>query len=248
MKSPYKDKPIEEWHSITTELVEKYPLSKEEILDISLICWDKLWTTKVANIIDLKEVDLPATVIGYFFQKLFANELENRYSQEWRGEKDKSDKDLVNLKNSGFSTEMKSSGQMGYKVFGNRSYGQSSDTPSKAKSGYYITVNFYNQTLNLVSLGWIDKEDWKCQNAESGQAATLPSEVYQHKLIPLFGKYQLESSVELLKGVGGKMLKKLSDNSLKTFKDIINYSGNDKDILKIKSNNSELLDNLVQFI
>jgi len=214
MITPYKDKPISEWKSITNELIEEYPLSKKEILEISVICWDKLWTTKVANLINLKEVELPATVIGYFFQKLFAHELQIRYEYEWKGEKDKSDKDLVNIKDDKFSTEMKSSGQMGYKVFGNRSYCQSSDSPSKAKSGYYITVNFTNQTLNLISIGWIDKEDWNCQNAQSGQAATLPKEVYEHKLIPLNGEYQLKSSINLLNGVGKKTMETLSNNSI----------------------------------
>jgi hypothetical protein len=249
MTSPYNNKPISEWKSITNNLINEYPLSKNEILEISIICWDKLWTTKVANLIDLKEVELPATVIGYFFQKLFAHELQNRYQDMWRGEKDKSDKDLVYIPNNEqFSTEMKSSGQMGYKVFGNRSYCQSSNSPSKAKSGYYITVNFTNQTLNLVSIGWIDKDDWNCQNAESGQAATLPNEVYEHKLIPLIGKYQLESPIDLLNGVGKKTMETLLNNSIKTFKDILKYEGTNRSILEIVSKNAKLLDPLKQYI
>lgn len=248
MTSPYNDKPISEWKSITNNLIEEYPLSKEEILEVSIICWDKLWTTKVANLIDLKEVELPATVIGYFFQKLFTHELQNRYQNIWRGEKDKSDKDLVNIENTKFSTEMKSSGQMGYKVFGNRSYCQGSDSLSKAKSGYYITINFTNQTLNLISIGWIDKEDWNCQDAESGQAATLPNEVYEHKLVPLIGKYQLQSPIGLLNGVGKKTMETLLNNSIKTFEDILKYKDSDKSILKIVSNNAKLLDPLKQYI
>ncbi len=77
--SPYKNKPKDEWPSITKKLIEKYPLSNDEILEISLLAWNRLWTTKVGNTINLSEVDLPATVIGYFFQKLFTYELIKHY-------------------------------------------------------------------------------------------------------------------------------------------------------------------------
>ena len=50
---PYKDKPKKEWLSITETLIDEYPLSKDEILEISLLSWDKLWTTKVGNTINL---------------------------------------------------------------------------------------------------------------------------------------------------------------------------------------------------
>ena len=240
--SPYKGKAETEWLTITEELVEKHPLSTSEILEISLIAWDKLWTTKVGNIITLNEVELPATVVGYFFQKLFAHELSSRYKDKWIGEQNKADKDIVYINDTFYSIEMKSSGQMGYKIFGNRSYCQKSDNPSKAKSGYYITVNFNEQILNLISIGWIDQSDWKCQDAESGQAATLPPKIYEKKLIPIYGKYQLKSSIELLDGVGDKTLLKLIENKIFTFKDIINYSGEDTNIKRIKINNKDLLD------
>lgn len=247
-ESPYKDKDKSEWLEITNQLVEEYPLSKEEILDISIICWNKLWTTKVAGIIDLNDVELPATVVGYFFQKLFAHELQSRFNGEWSGEQEKAHKDLVYISNEKYSTEMKSSGQLGYKVFGNRSYCQKSDIPSKAKAGYYITINFFDKTLNLVSIGWIDKEDWKCQKAESGQAATLSKDTYTYKLIPLYGKYQLKSPISLLKGVGEKVLPILIAKSIYTFKDILDYEGDDKNINGIKKRNCDLLKILKDFL
>lgn len=247
-KSPYTNTNTTKWKNITIDLVDKYPLSLNEILEISLVAWSKLWSTKVGQTIEINEVELPAPVVGYFFQKLFAHELSKRYPIKWRGESDKADKDIVNLENNYFSTEMKSSGQLGYKVFGNRSYCQKSDTPSKAKSGYYITINFFEQTLTLVSIGWIDKEDWNCQDAESGQAATLPQEVYDYKLIKIHGKYQLKSPIALLNNVGKVTLLHLHNNSIFTFEDIINYDGKDKKINNVIENNKDFLNILRQYI
>ena len=180
--SPYQNKQQSEWKSITEELITNYPLSTDEILEISLIAWEKLWGTEVGGTIKLVEVDLPATVIGYFFQKLFSYELSKRYPNEWKGEKEKSDKDLVNIKNPTFSTEMKASGQLGYKIFGNRSYNQqgfNEETTGKDKSGFYITINFYSQTLTLISIGWIDQNDWNSQ--EEVQRYSMNYCAYRYK-------------------------------------------------------------------
>ena len=43
----------------------------------------------------------------------------------------------------------------------------------KEKSGFYITVNFFNQTLTLMRFGWIDADDWDPQEAPTGQMAGL---------------------------------------------------------------------------
>ncbi|MCK9473982.1 ScaI family restriction endonuclease [Sulfurimonas sp.] len=245
--SPYQNKQQSEWKSITEELITNYPLSTDEILEISLIAWEKLWGTEVGGTIKLVEVDLPATVIGYFFQKLFSYELSKRYPNEWKGEKEKSDKDLVNIKNPTFSTEMKASGQLGYKIFGNRSYNQqgfNEETTGKDKSGFYITINFYSQTLTLISIGWIDQNDWNSQDSETGQAATLKPEVYTHKLVQINGKYQLKSPISLLNGIGKVSCEKLYKENIFTFEDIINYKGNDKVVINIYNKNKSLLETI----
>jgi hypothetical protein len=247
---PYKDKPREEWLSITNKLIEQYPLSTDEILEISLLSWDKLWTTKVGNTINLNEVELPATVIGYFFQKLFTHELSNRYPTKWRGERNKEDKDIVYIENDFFSTEMKSSGQMGYKIFGNRSYNkesQNTDNSLKNKSSYYITINFSGKILTLIRLGWIDQDDWISQASENGQAATLSQDTYKYKLIKINGAYQLKSPVQLLYGIGDKTFEKLKSENIFTFNDIINYSGSNKVINSIKKKNENYLSFLAQY-
>ena len=35
----------------------------------------------------------------------------------------------------------------------------------KEKSGFYITVNFFNQILTLIRFGWIDADDWDPQES-----------------------------------------------------------------------------------
>lgn len=242
--SPYANQPIHNWRNITNNLVNQYPISTEEILKIATISWSRLWRTVVGGRINISEVELPATVVGYFFQKLFSHELKNRYPLAWKGEGLKSDKDLVNIVNPHFSTEMKSSGQLGYSLFGNRSYNQQSETSGfsgKDKSGFYITLNFYGQTMTLLRLGWIDQDDWIPQGAQTGQAAILKQEVYEHKLVPIIGSYMRQSPILLLKGIGKQSAQYFYMNRIYTFGDLISYNGLDSKILNVRRANAALL-------
>jgi len=245
--SPYKDKPITEWNNITLQLLNDYPLSLTEVGEIAHLAWGRLWSSSIGGEIQINEVDLPATVVGYFFQKLFAHELSSRYPNDWSGEKLKRDKDLVNLKNVKYSTEMKASGQLGYSLYGNRSYNQESETGQKAgktKSGYYITLNFFKQTITLIRLGWIDQDDWIPQGSETGQAAVLHQDVYKHKLVKIPGDYIKIGPLELLDGVGGVTATKIKSLGLNTINDVLTYTGSDKTVLRIKNKNIQFLDTI----
>jgi len=209
-----------------------------------MLSWNRLWSSEIGGEIRIDEVELPATVVGYFFQKLFSHELSSRYPHVWKGEELKSDKDLVNITQPQFSTEMKASGQLGYALFGNRSYNQQSETAEssgKDKSGYYITLNFYEKTITLLRLGWIDQDDWIPQGAATGQAAVLRPEVYQYKLMEINGAYRNKSPIQLLNGVGPKAAEELQNDKIFTFGDIKNYQGNNSKIMKIKNSNLSLL-------
>ncbi|MCI0486381.1 MAG: ScaI family restriction endonuclease [Blastocatellia bacterium] len=124
---------------------------------------------------------------------------------------------------------MKTSGQLGTKVFGNRSYGQKpmdSSSISKAeKSGYYITANFYEKTLTLLRFGWIDASDWKPQRSPTGQAASLSNEVYQHKLVEIEGDYRLNAPVALIEGVGPKTARIFASENITTIHELLDYTG-----------------------
>ncbi len=242
--SPYTNQPVENWKNITKNLIKDYPVSKNELLEIAILSWKKLWGTRIGGEININEVELPATIIGYFFQKLFAHELSLRYPCQWRGEQTKRDKDLVNIINPKYSTEMKVSGQLGYYLFGNRSYNQQSNSEksdNKQKSGYYITLNFFGKTMTLLRLGWIDQSDWVPQGAQTGQAAILKPEVYEHKLVEINGNYRNESPIGLLKGIGKKAVEEFHHNGVFTFNDLKKYHGNSVKIQAIKKINDDFL-------
>lgn len=241
MTSPYLNNPVTEWSKITAQLIEQHPLRMDVIREVALTTWAILWQTRIGEgetSIRLDEIDVPATVVGYFFEKLFARELERRYPTEWRGSRTKNEKDLVYLPDPSFSIEMKSSGQLGTKIFGNRSYNQQtiegSQISKTEKSGYYITINFYDQTLNLIRYGWIDQEDWKAQSAATGQAATLPETVYNHKLVIVPGAYRLHAPIGILEGVGPKKAELFSFEGIETISDLLQYTGNNRALIKLQ--------------
>lgn len=221
----------------TIELIENHPLKTDTIRDVALRSWDTLWQTTIGEgntSIKLYDLDVPATVIGYFFEKLFARCLQELEPTLWQGGRDKEEKDIVYIPNSYFSIEMKCSGQLGDKVFGNRSYGQQSDVDSaltkKEKSGYYITVNFYKKSLNLLRFGWIDHSDWKAQTSETGQASSLKPDVYKYKLKEIPGEYRLKAPVRFLTGVGSKYEAIFANEGIKTIGDLKEYKGTNKNI------------------
>lgn len=230
MVSPYFGLPVNQWESVTRRLVQRHPLSGELILDAALLSWQRLWSTWVGDGrvgFPLAEIDPPATVIGYMFEKLFAKELAVRLPNDWRGGSG-SEKDLHCIRNEALSVEMKASGQLGYRIYGNRSYGQTlenADAAKKDKSGYYITVNFYGQTLTLLRFGWIDASDWQAQKSPTGQMAGLSQEVYEYKLLPILGSYMLDGPVQLIEGVGGRASEELSILGVRTIRDLIFAAG-----------------------
>ena len=232
MASPYSGLPIEQWKAKTRELIERHPLDLETIREVAIAGWGTLWLTKIGEgetAIPITELDVPAMVVGYFFEKLFARELQLHFPDDWRGGRSKDEKDLVFLPNSFFSTEIKTSGQLGTKIYGNRSYGQKAGDGSLVtkteKSGYYITANFHGKTLTLLRFGWIDALDWRPQASSTGQAASLPIEVYQYKLIEIPGDYRLSAPVGILEGVGPKTTEVFAKENVTTIQELLDYEG-----------------------
>lgn len=128
---------------------------------------------------------------------------------------------------------MKTSGQLGTKIFGNRSYGQKTEeslVSKPEKSGYYITVNFFGKTLTLLRFGWIDASDWKPQKSETGQAAALLPEVYKYKLLEIPGQYRLNAPVGILEKIGKKRAEDFATEGVQTIYDLLNYEGSDRRI------------------
>lgn len=214
------------------------------MLDASLTAWQTLWTTTIGSGalgVPLAELDVPATVVGHFFELLLVRELHQR-DPYWRRGENKEEKDLVYERDLKLSIEIKVSGQRGFQVYGNRSFGQKA-TSRKDKSGYYITVNFFGRTLTLVRFGWIDSDDWCPQRAPTGQMAGLKKAVYDYKLIPIPGSYRQESPVCLLEGVGAKTEQELGRIGIATVGDLLHYSGEARTLVKkIRDKNQAFLD------
>lgn len=239
--SPYDGLAKSEWLEKTRELVEEHPLTPEQVRSAAVRAWDLLWQTTIGEgeaQIRLLDLDVPATVVGYFFEKLLAKELASRFPGEWRGGLSKAEKDLVYESEGKYSTEVKTSGQAKTEVYGNRSYGKApreGDLEHKPeKSGYYITANFYGHRLTLIRIGWIDFDDWTSQSAQSGQAATLSSDVYKYKLLDIEGEYRRNSSVRLVEGVGAGKESHLASVGIHSVADLLAYPGDDSVAVRLR--------------
>ena len=225
--SPYHGKPESRWLKVTQKLVAAHPLTSDVLLAASLAAWDTLWRTQVgtgATAVPLASLSVPATVIGYFFEVLLSRELEARFPSVWRGSSSKNEKDLMYLPNPLLSVEVTTSGQHGYRIFGNRSYGQKSarrSTAAKEKSGYYVTVNFYGQVLTLIRFGWIVATDWNPQKSQTGQMAGVSDAVYRYKLLSIPGDYRANAPATLLAGVGPTAANHLQQLGIHTIRDLL---------------------------
>lgn len=235
MVSPYSGLAVENWAEKTKELIKQHPLKPDVIKEVALASWKILWQTKIgegATVMNLEEINPPAIVVGYIFEKLFAKELQRKYPTEWRGTQSKDEKNIFYIQNSEFSIELKTSGQLGTEIFGNRSSGQKVENEvlaKKEKSGYYITVNFHKTTLTLLRIGWLENSsehtDWKPQISQTGQASPLTKDAYKYKLFTISGDYLLKAPVKLLDRVGDKTAKDLAEEGVRTIRELSQYNG-----------------------
>ena len=77
-ESPYSGKPESEWLAITEQLVASHPLNRRRLRDAVIKTWSTLWQTTVGageTSVKLTDLNVPATVVGYFFEVLLAREL-----------------------------------------------------------------------------------------------------------------------------------------------------------------------------
>jgi hypothetical protein len=129
--------------------------------------------------------------MGFFLHELIPLQLESEYPAIWRRNAIASEKDLVYIPDDTFSIEIKTSSSS-RSIYGNRSYAQVGQSSRKAKSGYYLAINFQKfsskllrPTITTVRFGWLDHEDWQGQTAATGQQARLSPAVERYKLLKL---------------------------------------------------------------
>jgi hypothetical protein len=194
MRSPYKNISLNKWIKVTQKLIKDHPLSCEEIVDIVLTSWDSIFVSTMGVKgfkIGLHIFPKPQ-IMGFLLHELIPLELAARYPEKWRTEKSSGDKDMVYIPNDSYSIELKTSSDPRH-IYGNRSYAQASSDEKKAKSGYYLAVNFEKfidqkkqPKIRLIRFGWIDASDWIGQKAATGQQSRLPPNVEESKLLKLY--------------------------------------------------------------
>lgn len=195
MTSPYEGVEPLRWFEITERLVNEHPLTREEIVDVVLKTWESIFASKLGTkgFHIGKDIFPKPQIMGFFLHELIPLELSTRYPKEWRGEESGSDKDIVCISNNYYSIEVKTSSNPSH-IFGNRSYAQGNIGGKKAKSGYYLAVNFekFSKTkksdchILVIRFGWLDSNDWIGQKSATGQQCRLPPAVENNKLLKIY--------------------------------------------------------------
>lgn len=194
MNSPYEGRLVAYWDAITQHLIDEHPLTEDEIVEVVLASWDSIMKTKIGGKLQIGVDVFPSPqIMGNYLHMLIAADLAEKHPREWRGEIDKSDKDVVYMPDDTYSIEIKTSSQNS--IYGNRSYGQenSDNNSGKQKFGFYLAVNFekFSPTtphpqIKRIKFGWLDHSDWKAQAAATGQNSTLDKDAWNHKMKLLY--------------------------------------------------------------
>ena len=196
MNSPYDGLEVSQWLDVTRRLINNHPLDSEEIVEIVLESWKSIFASRLGTkgFYIGKDIFPKPQIMGFLLHELIPLELSAKYPDRWRGDRDASDKDIVYIPDFSYSIELKTSSNPKH-IYGNRSYAQASSKGKKAKSGYYLAVNFEKFSSNnsqasirLIRFGWLDSTDWIGQKASTGQQSRLPKEVENYKLLELYKK------------------------------------------------------------
>ena len=192
--SPYDGVPTGEWRALTQELIDKFPVNKEKLVEIVLESWEDIFKTKIGRLgyqIGLEILPQPQ-IMGFLLHELIPLNLATRYTDQWRRGQSSNELDALYIADDSFSFEIKTSSDP-RNIFGNRSYAYGSEKSKKRREGYYLTVNFGKftslggiPTLKLIKFGWLDAADWVGQKSQSGQQASLTTMAKTSKLIILW--------------------------------------------------------------
>lgn len=200
-ESPYFNVPPDHWADITRSLIEAYPISPIEVVDIVRRSWDAIFESVLGDGFRIGIHIFPSPqIMGTLLHELIPLEIERLTGGQWRAQRTAGEKDLVFLPDDRYSTEIKTSSDPS-RIYANRSYGQESQTTGKkAKSGYYIAVNFdkwplvetrpvhtqVRPRILAIRVGWIDHTDWVAQRAATGQQSSLPAQVENAQLLAFY--------------------------------------------------------------
>ncbi len=147
LSSPYLNLDESQWKSKTKLLIKEHPLTTDYIKKTVSDSWDCIMNTTIGRYKIGVDIFPKPQIMGFFLHELICLEISNSNPKIWRCEKEAQDKDIVNMENKRFSIEVKTSSNPS-KIFGNRSYTQTIQTPKKSKSGYYLAINFEKFSVN----------------------------------------------------------------------------------------------------
>jgi len=204
--SPYNGLAPSEWAARTRELIAAYPLSLEDFVRATLEAWESIFESSIGGFYIGKDLFPKPQIMGFFLHELIPLKLAARFPGIWRTDKTADEKDLVYIPDSAFSAEIKTSSHPS-QIFGNRSYAQESVKGKKAKSGYYLAVNFEpflatsaRPEVAKIRFGWLDQNDWVGQKAATGQQSRLRPQVESQKLFQIYpSPSALQASIDFSK-------------------------------------------------
>ncbi len=192
MVSPYTNLPQEKWLDKTKELINKHPL-KDEIKDVVLKSWEDIFNSKIGSFCIGKEIFPSPQILSFFLHELVAHYLSLKHPNRYKVGELKDEKDVHDKQDPSMGIEIKGSSSPN-QIFANRSYAQpSSDSETKNKNGYYVTINFEkisksnpHPKITIIRFGYLEHNDWIAQKAATGQQARLSPEAYQYKLVEIY--------------------------------------------------------------
>jgi len=184
--NPYEGKDVENWLSVTQDLIETHPL-RPYIVDFCLKSWESIINGKINTYLNLKisQMNISPQATGALLHDIIPEYIERNVEGFRKGIG--KEKDIVCEYDESFSLELKTSSQKS--IYGNRSYAKSAT--GKSKSGFYLAVNFEKLSekepkILLIKMGWLDHTDWQAQKSETGQQASLSKTAKNGKLITLY--------------------------------------------------------------
>lgn len=191
-KSPYKKLDSSKWLKMTQKLINSHPL-KDEIKDVVLKAWNDIFNSKIGSFTIGKEIFPSPQILSFFLHELVAHYLSLKYPERYKVGELKNEKDVHDMIEPSMGIEIKASSHK-TDIFANRSYAQpSSDSETKDKNGFYVTINFEKITktnpqpkIRIIRFGYLEHSDWIAQKAATGQQARLTPEAYQSKLIEIY--------------------------------------------------------------
>ena len=133
--------------------------------------WHELWTTRIGNSIELHKLRPSGQMVGMLFEEILKHKLHALDPQAWPLARIKGDKDLHYAPSPDLSIEIKTSGQKGFAVLGNRSYALSSVKNNKAS--FFLILNYTGVNLRRVRFGYLTQKHWVAQQSSSGQQCRL---------------------------------------------------------------------------